>query len=341
MNFHAIFSTNFRPVFNSKTKNILLFILLLNAGSVVSASAQVSFQQPATATKANQISAENPIWVRSLFPNKPENTPYAKTYIANLTYAANQFRDLFLKSNFKTEAEFIRILQLNHKQAVDGPSANDFYGGQDSLEDKVKLLVKAVNADPLQAKQVMNDHTKTIGGKFRSEADLDFIPTLLLENYIPDFKKPARTKQILNFSNDVVKILGVPKEGLPVNNFSEWALYHNYPASKYYPYYLKTMQQLMSLIRNCKNCSQQQVIGYLADYYHTGTNAHLFLRVNHSLLMAQVNVILMQMGLNPIPHWVGYPLNLRIDIAAIMVSSANFYPIFVKEVFRQNKNLKF
>lgn len=338
MNFRALLATNFRPLFNPATKNnILLFALVLNLGGPVSAIANISFQQPIKQTKANQIQVNNPEWVKGLFPFEPETTPYAKTYTTNLTLAAAQFRDLFFKSDFKTESEFIRILQLNHKKAVDGVTPNKPYAGEQSLEEAVNIIVQAVHADPKDARKVMLEHRKSIGGRFRAETDLDFTPALTLGPYIGDIAWPARQQQVAKLYDKTIRIAGVPSEGLPVNDFSGKTLYHAYPNPKYYPYYLRTMQQLMFKIRNCNNCSQEQVLSYLADYYHAGTNAHLFPRTNHSLLMAHVNVIMMQMGLSPLPHWLGEPISLRIDIAALMVNPEKFRKMFIQEVARQNQ----
>jgi len=108
------------------------------------------------------------------------------------------------------------------------------------------------------------------------------------------------------------------------------------PDAKYIPLYFSKMDECLSLIRLLS--SEIEIRGYkdrnslpqaLAAYFHLGIHAHAFVRINQSLLMAQVNYILMLNRFRPVCH--GY-----VDLAAAFLDSGDFRNYFTRYVCEHN-----
>jgi hypothetical protein len=67
--------------------------------------------------------------------------------------------------------------------------------------------------------------------------------------------------------------------------------------------------------------AQRDAIRALADYYHTVINGHLFVRVNNSLVMTEVNSLLKHMGLKEVEHG-------HLDIFAFNLGYSDFRDYF-------------
>lgn len=101
-----------------------------------------------------------------------------------------------------------------------------------------------------------------------------------------------------------------------------------HPDAKYVPLYFSKMEQCLSRIRHLSSeveTDKERLLQLLAAYFHLGIHAHAFVRINQSLLMAQVNYILMLNRLRPVYH--GY-----VDLAAAFLDSGNFFPYFKRYV---------
>jgi hypothetical protein len=97
------------------------------------------------------------------------------------------------------------------------------------------------------------------------------------------------------------------------------------------------MDECLSLIRFLS--SEIEMRGYkdwnlllqaLATYFHLGIHAHAFVRINQSLLMAQVNYILMLNRFRPVYH--GYA-----DLAAAFLDTGDFRDYFMRYVSEYNR----
>ena len=109
-----------------------------------------------------------------------------------------------------------------------------------------------------------------------------------------------------------------------------------HPDGKYIPLYFSKMDECLSLIRYLS--SEIEMRGYkdrnsllqvLATYFHLGIHAHAFVRINQSLLMAQVNYILMLNRFRPVCH--GY-----VDLAAAFLDTGYFCNYFMHYVSEYN-----
>lgn len=129
-----------------------------------------------------------------------------------------------------------------------------------------------------------------------------------------------------------------PRSTMPKNWGVGSRVLHRYPPFFTQPLYLDRMSQIMGHIENCllrthPNTPLRDVIILIADYYQVGINAHLFARVNNSLLMAQVNYLLHFAGLRGIAHG-------ALDYYALYKVPADFRAIFVRAVLERNPGLE-
>lgn len=295
----------------------------------------VSFNPRQKLSKQNEIRADNPVWQKGLFPGQVSETAYAKLYVNNMSIAGRYFIGEFLRSDFKTYNSYVDILFQQHRLAVLGVDPQKPYTGETSLSQAVDYLVTTINAEKKRAQIALLTDAKKFAGKLRPDDGLTL--TVEIGGYISDSHTEERGQQVLSMFEKKIQIPGIPDEALPVNDFAKYVWNHYYPSPAHFTLYLKAMHRVMFKIRNCENCTQVQVLELLADYYHIGVNAHLFKKVNHSLLMVQINGILLQMGLSPISHLAGPPLDMRIDLVALMLSTENFRPVFMNEILKQRK----
>lgn len=105
-----------------------------------------------------------------------------------------------------------------------------------------------------------------------------------------------------------------------------------YPDGKYIPLFFSKMEEWLSLIKRLSHQIELEryqhrdmLLPALATYYQLGIHAHAFVRINQSLLMAQVNYILMLNHFRPVYH--GY-----LDAAASFLDTAHFRNYFARHV---------
>jgi hypothetical protein len=128
-----------------------------------------------------------------------------------------------------------------------------------------------------------------------------------------------------------------PRSLMPKNKGAGGKVLHQYPAFFRQSLYLDRMSQIMGHIENCllrahPDIPLRDVVGLIADYYQVGINAHLFPRVNNSLLMTQANCLLRFAGLRGIPHG-------ALDYYALYKVPADFRAIFSRAVLARNPGL--
>ena len=109
-----------------------------------------------------------------------------------------------------------------------------------------------------------------------------------------------------------------------------------HPDGKYIPLYFSKMDECLSLIRYLSSEIERRgykdknlLLQALATYFHLGIQAHAFVRINQSLLMAQVNYILMLNRFRPVCH--GY-----VDLAAAFLDTGYFCNYFMHYVSEYN-----
>ena len=123
--------------------------------------------------------------------------------------------------------------------------------------------------------------------------------------------------------NDTIKVPGIPDNDLPFVNGASDILF---PFGAHTHLYMEqAFKQLEILQAVPKHSPVESWVRPLATYYHSLIVAHLFKRINHSMLSTQVNVILVRLGHKPVPHgW--------IDIVAYYTSTEDFIPLFEKHL---------
>lgn len=99
-----------------------------------------------------------------------------------------------------------------------------------------------------------------------------------------------------------------------------------HPDGKYIPIYFNKMGECLNYLRilQLKQSADQDITAILhalATYFHLGIHAHAFVRINQSLLWAQVNYILMLNNYLPVHH--GF-----VDLVAAFLSTGHFCVYF-------------
>lgn len=110
---------------------------------------------------------------------------------------------------------------------------------------------------------------------------------------------PQHSPSVKNIPQDIW-----PKFGMV---FSDWkfepAVFP--PLSRNLAMYRAEMANQMTRIKRLVqrgNTPKKVLLEAISDYYHTSLKSHPFLSVNNSLLMLQVNYLLLNAGLNPVNH---------------------------------------
>ena len=100
---------------------------------------------------------------------------------------------------------------------------------------------------------------------------------------------------------------------------------HYYPVNHQVGLYLELAhKQFVEVIELMKrNAPQDKILIAVADYYHTVINGHLFSRVNNSLLMGEINIILKRIGLKEVTHG-------KLDLYAIGIDYPEFRTYFAQ-----------
>ncbi len=270
----------------------------------------------------SEISMQSEKW-RSLQLNNPKQKieSYTTIFLENVTTAT---RNVFARDfeNGKVAENLKETLREEHALLTNGEKGRytGFFDGSPGKNDKGSMEV--------------------LSGKFRTPESISNRLALDIDRLltIPRSSWTNREQILRDIKADpTIEIPGIPEEGLPKNNIAKnfpSERMHIYPGAKYIPAYLDRMQELMKKIRGCESCSRHELVSYIADYYHTGVNAHLFLRANQSLLMSQINYMLLRIGLSGVP-----PLRVggqKLDTMALLMGSERFKKYFIEEVLEHS-----
>ncbi len=109
-------------------------------------------------------------------------------------------------------------------------------------------------------------------------------------------------------------------------------LHHYYPPFRHVLDYIESAgQQMRNIRRDLKRGVERDVVlRELCQYFHTAINGHIFPRVNNSILMGQVNLILRRIGMNPISHD-------KLDYWAFVLPPDVFVPVMMDFIFKNQK----
>lgn len=284
------------------------------------------------------ITETNPRWIQLQFPGPPDRDTHAQLYVKNITLGIPFFATAFENKNLLELAEFEKALGQQNRKSILGDNPNEPYGGYflftdwkraiEDLERMGRRIGEEVDHDAL-VKSALDNFNLTAGNKRTS------IQSLIIDEFI--YNHDASRKEFYRSTIDEsVSISGIDPAAWPKNEITDEISYHHYPDPEFLPIYIGRMHELIVQIRTCARCSRLAIVKLLAGYYHVGINAHIFNRVNHSLLMSQVNYILFRIGVSGVLHATLPPQSLRIDAAAITMSTEKFINFFVEEIQRQN-----
>lgn len=135
----------------------------------------------------------------------------------------------------------------------------------------------------------------------------------------------AWTSNLENFPEQSSQLNSVFLEDGKLNQYA----LHEVPNAHQINDYLARGEVIMKELQGMKASpvDQTQFLQLLADYYQVMINAHPFIRINQSLLMAQVNSLLASFGFSPMKH-------NDMDIFAMGLSSSEFRRLFRNRVLR-------
>ena len=145
-----------------------------------------------------------------------------------------------------------------------------------------------------------------------------------LRKFFPEMALAPSSEQKGQFSY-AIPMDGIPREGWPKNQafrdsmgFAQ--IRHTYPPTSI-PYLEPMFEIYRELLKMPTGAKDPRVLENIARYYHYGINAHLFHRINNSLLMIQVNNFLELQGWRG-----GYHRDL--DVYAVNMDFPSFFEKF-------------
>lgn len=260
--------------------------------------------------------------VRAMEP--PERT--SEVYLKNMSAAQQQF-ELLLDADAVTSTTWLDSLRRRHRIAT----------GVDSGEGHVGSGAYRSNDDQFIHAGMTRDEVVEAGLAPEDRLDFQNSANSLIENELREWL--YRTGQAIRGSvvevrgiDEYVDELGPAKEPwhakvVPVNR----GLEHYFPHPRAVPAYRRLAgERVVEAWQAVKKASPgpgqdasaiRVALHTLADYYHTLINAHLFVRVNNSLAMTEVNSFLKRMGLNEVEHG-------HIDIFAFNLGYRDFRMYF-------------
>jgi len=124
---------------------------------------------------------------------------------------------------------------------------------------------------------------------------------------------------------------GIPKDAWSSGIRIKRGFNIRHPDEKYIPLYFSRMHECLSLLRRLSSTGSRKekdralLLQTLATYLHLGIQVHAFVRINQSLLWAQVNYVLMLNRFRPACH--GY-----VDLVAAFLDTKNFRNYFIRHV---------
>ena len=197
-----------------------------------------------------------------------------------------------------------------------------------------RILATGVNGDrSYRVRRDSEEHSRNIAGKLRSSngrvacavIDHDMINAVLWALTEVEFYP--------------VEDWDVPVDGIPKEAWSNGARVRKgfqitHPDGHHIPLYFSRMEQCLSLIQHVSantrgNRNKDLLIQALATYFHLGIHAHAFVRINQSLLWAQVNYVLMLNRLRPVHHE-------YVDLVAAFLDIGNFRDYFKRHILARN-----
>ena len=255
----------------------LLYIILISTG--------VANAQPACTWAFDaDTSYSAKMFVRA------EGATVDPAYLANMQYTARQFENWLGQVGGMAPLEF---LSLQHRAVVFGDGSRGMYWPGLQMEAAAlagtyrNAISTAKSNDPLEHHQQISVMAKQEiearrGQQATTVTMTSGIPTMLFQPNLD----------------------GISVQALPKYKFEGTKAVYFYPAAKQMAEYLelsaRSLEEVKTKMRS--RDSAASVLKSLARYYHLMMVGHPFVRANNSLVMAQINVVLMKLQLKPVTH---------------------------------------
>ncbi len=222
-------------------------------------------------------------------------------------------------------------------------------------------VVKGNSEDPLQwyipedlnvpsVDRVLQPGTMRSSPNFERVPELEYLGiTNSLAKKLTQLSREERVSLPRRLRGSRTKIEGIPAAAQPEflgfkedGEYSptrrvviEPTVYISYAKAEHIHLYLSEMDRVLRIVHglirgNDFQGRDQKVVRLLARYHQLFIAALPFARVNNSIAMAQINYILLTLGLNPIAH-------SYLDVICLLVSSDRYQDLFETEVFRSQK----
>ena len=278
---------------------------------------------------------EDPEKLLSAFSRQPVKT-LDPSYVSNMVDVMIQF-DGWLKgdvvigldkkpsdvaeSTWKSVPETARVFSYLHRLATLGMSSESYYW-PGNVVNNFEIQAQAGQFRNWSG-QVERDLARP--HEHRQSAE----EKIILETQTADQPILTQAQVGIKRSYKVPQIAGIPDSSLPryLSSKMDHVTYYQYPKASDVPLYLAQMD--LALVEIKAKLKQEPVspdiLKPLARYYQLGIIGHPFFRVNNSLLMSQVNTVLIRAGMTPVSHG-------ELDYLVRVLSSGPAETLFIKHV---------
>lgn len=258
---------------------------------------------------------------------------------------AKVFGPWFLQKGPLKDLPLSEVMRLQHIVLVTEETGGDPYVG-------ATLIANGRVPTPLIAGQYRtNGHRAHSDGhpmSFRIEAKLPGENSPHLEAMREWYRRDSSPDKIIEPTEDfpdpisnshaVVDVIRLPRlqERIKIlNEISENYITHHYPAARDLPLILEAMEMVMRELRQQASRGQNKAwpkfFRCLAEYLYLGIHAHPFESGNFSLIMSEVNFILMHNNLRGLGHG-------HLDFLGLSVPFEEFQNSMMKRLFEVNLN---
>ena len=196
---------------------------------------------------------------------------------------------------------YMQTIKKAHKIACNGKDGNlDWYGPKSGRQGRIENIPGEFCTDrPVAPRQTTAPEIETIAKKYNDKFNVSETSSVELE--------------------------GIDKKYRPLNTGTDdGGISHFYPEPESYPQYFKQMHrtasEAMELIK--KSAPQDEILAKLAEHYQYAANVRCFGQVNNSLFMNEINTLLKEAGMKPMPHG-------KLDYAAQCLQPKAFREYFI------------
>jgi hypothetical protein len=247
----------------------------------------------------------------------------SSSYLANLATSEQEFRSLLEGGPF-TGDQWVESLRDRHRTATGARTGTGHRGCGDYLSNDPELIRPGMMRDEILAAGLADER----------ELDFQNQANPLIDDELASWKR--RTSQPVDVARIEVRDLADALRRLPncagghdeANPRNEGPI-HVFPNPRYVGVYrtlaAERAVEACNGVYHSGNVSRRDALAKLADLFHTVVNGHLFVRVNASLAMTEINTYLRRIQLQPIEHG-------HLDIFAFNLGYRQFREYFTEFV---------